>query len=270
MPRPLILVNCWRRELPTYLGERTRLDTLDPAYSEGVEAAGGRPLLISRPPGTSAELVGAAEELIALADGLLLTGGGDVDPASYGTPKENVDAEDPNADAFELALIDAARARGLPTLAVCRGAQLLAVAHGGRLAQRAPSGSGHEELTGLSADEILATRHPVQIAPGSRTAAALGARTANVNTIHHHMISDPGGLEVTATAPGGVIEAVEPRGDWECVGVQWHPEKMGQAELFEWLVRESQRSAPGGSGSSGYVATTAATTHTVTPTLASP
>lgn len=259
VPGPLVLVNCWRRELPTYLGERTRLDTLDPAYAEGVSQAGGRPLLISRPPGTAADLDPVAGELIALADGLLLTGGGDVDPASYGARRENVDAEDPLADAFELALIAAARATRLPTLAVCRGAQLLAVAHGGRLTQRAPAESGHAELTGLSADEILLARHPVQITPGSRAAMALGVMAAEVNTIHHHLIADPGELQVTATAPGGAIEAVEPRGDWECLGVQWHPEKMGQREPFDWLVREAERQRERGSESGRHAAITAAT-----------
>ena len=106
------------------------LDTLDPAYAGRVLDAGGLPLIVSRPASN------AVDELLELADGLLLTGGGDVDPASYGAPRENVADEDPDADAFELALIAAARERELPTLAVCRGAQLLAVAHGGRLAQR--------------------------------------------------------------------------------------------------------------------------------------
>ncbi|MGH2875755.1 MAG: gamma-glutamyl-gamma-aminobutyrate hydrolase family protein [Solirubrobacteraceae bacterium] len=266
MAGPLVLVNCWRRELPTYLGERTRLDTLDPAYAEGVSDAGGRPLLVSRPPGTAADLETIAGDLIALADGLLLTGGGDVDPASYGAARDNVDAEDPLADAFELALIAAARAARLPTLAVCRGAQLLAVAHGGRLAQRVGADSGHAEMTGVNADEILSARHPVQIAPGSRAATALGLTTAEVNTIHHHLIADPGELEVTATAPGGVIEAVEPHSEWECLGVQWHPEKMGQWEPFEWLVREAKRRQQRGSGSSCHTATTAATAPRATHT----
>src|SRR5437763_1376683 len=122
--RPLILVNCWRRELPTFLGERTRLDTLDPAYAERVSQAGGQPLLVSRPP-ADAHL--AARELVGRADGVLLTGGGDVDPLSYRGRRENVHDDDEEADAFELAIIAAARAAELPMLAICRGAQLLAV-----------------------------------------------------------------------------------------------------------------------------------------------
>jgi putative glutamine amidotransferase len=240
MPRPLILVNCWRRELPTFLGERTRLDTLDPAYADRVSDAGGQPLLLSRPP---ASRDASAQELVGIADGVLLTGGGDVDPAAYGTARENVEGDDSEADAFELAIIRAARAIELPVLAVCRGAQLLAIAHGGRLSQRPPAVTGHTELAGLRPDEILTPRHPVTLTPGSRIARAVGRDTVPVNTIHHHQIADPGELEVTATAPGGVIEAIEPRTGWACVGVQWHPEKMDEPEqrgLFTALVRDAR------------------------------
>jgi putative glutamine amidotransferase len=238
--RPHILLTCWRRPLPTYLGERTVLDTLDPAYAARVLEAGGLPLLASRPPG------GEVDELLELADGLLLTGGGDVDPASYGARAENAVDPDWEADAFELALIAGARERELPTLAVCRGAQLLAVAHGGRLAQRLSGADGHEDLGALAPEAILSARHPIEIVPGSRVERALGSRTAAVNTIHHHEIADPGALEVTATAAGGVIEAVEPHTDWPCVGVQWHPEKMGepgQAALFSQLVEATRVAA---------------------------
>jgi putative glutamine amidotransferase len=242
--RPLILVTCWRRPLPTYLGERTMLETLDPAYAAGVFDAGGLPLMVSRPPGNAGETI---EELLALADGLLLTGGGDVDPAAYGARRENVEDADPDADAWELALIAAARGRELPTLAICRGAQLLAVAHGGRLAQRLPVLEGHTELPGLAPEAILAARHEVRLVPGSRVHRALGDGPLAVNTIHHHGIGDAGELEVTASAPGGVIEAVEPRSDWPCVGVQWHPEKMSEPEqrgLFARLV-QAARERPG-------------------------
>jgi putative glutamine amidotransferase len=238
--RPLILVNCWRRPLPTFLGDQTVLDTLDPAYADRASDAGGQPLLVGRPPAHAAETV---EQLIELADGLLLTGGGDVDPAAYGETRRNVAGDDAAADAFELALIAAARAARLPTLAICRGAQLLAIAHGGRLSQHPPPTDGHAELAGVPAEEILASRHPVSLVNGSRIRRAFGERgTIAVNTIHHHQIADPGDLHITATAPGGVIEAVEPSTDWACVGVQWHPEKMDEVEqraLFEQLVHDA-------------------------------
>ncbi len=234
--RPRILVTCWRRQLQTYLGERTILDTLDPAYAARVADAGGLPLILSRPPGDTPQVI---EEILGLADGLLLTGGGDVDPASYGAEPENVEDPDAGADDWELALIAAARERAMPMLAICRGAQLLAVAHGGRLAQRLSAGEGHRELDGLAPEAILSARHRVELVPGSRVQRALGVRAVAVNTIHHHEIADAGELEVTASAPGAVIEAVEPRSDWACVGVQWHPEKMREPEqsgLFAQLV----------------------------------
>src|SRR5580700_2159228 len=136
MNRPRILVTCWRRPLPTYLGENTVLDTLDPAYAGRVADAGGLPLVVSRLGGD------IVEDLLSLADGLLVTGGGDVDPASYGAELENADEPDAGADYWELQLVAAARERGLPTLGICRGAQLLAIAHGGRLSQRLPDTDG--------------------------------------------------------------------------------------------------------------------------------
>jgi putative glutamine amidotransferase len=241
--RPRILVTCWRRPLPTYLGERTVLDTLDPAYAAGVSAAGGLPLLVSRPVDRDKAPL---DELLELADGLLLTGGGDVDPAAYGARPENVADVDRAADAFELALIAAARERSLPALAICRGAQLLAVAHGGRLGQRLSGGDGHGELNGLAPEAILSARHEVQLVPGSRVHRALGDGPLAVNTIHHHEIADAGELAVTACAPGGVIEAVEPRSSWPCLGVQWHPEKMPEPEqrrLFAQLVGAARERA---------------------------
>jgi len=246
MDRPLILITTWRRALPTYLGERMMLDTLDPAYADRVADAGGRPFLLSR------STAGDARDMAAVigdAAGLVLTGGGDIDPASYGAVRENVVGDDVAADACELGLIRAARAAGLPTLAICRGAQLLAVAAGGRLSQRAPSGGLHAELDGLPAGQILAARHPVALAPGSGVRRAFGDRDqVSVNTIHHHQIADPGELAVTATASDGTIEAVEPADDWPCVGVQWHPEKMTEPEqrgLFEQLIAAAHADASG-------------------------
>jgi putative glutamine amidotransferase len=179
------------------------------------------------------------QELIALADGLVLTGGGDVDPASYGAAPEDVADEDPEADAFELGLLRAARTARLPTLAICRGAQLLAVAHGGRLAQQPPRTDSHAAFDGLSGEQIRAARHEAALAEGSRLRSIFGREAIQVNSIHHQQIADTGGLRVTALAPGGVIEGLEPDLDWPCVGVQWHPEKMGEPEqraLFQWLV----------------------------------
>jgi putative glutamine amidotransferase len=243
MARPLILVTCWRRHLPTFLGDRTLLDTVDPAYADRVAEAGGQPLLIARQP---VDVSQSVDELIALADGLVLTGGGDVDPASYGAEPEDVADEDSEADAFELGLLRAARAARLPTLAICRGAQLLAVAHGGRLAQQPPHTDAHTAFTGLSGEQIRAARHAATLADGSRLRSAFGREAIPVNSIHHQQIADGGDLRVAAQAPGGVIEGLEPHEDWPCVGVQWHPEKMDEPEqrvLFTQLVHDAEGNA---------------------------
>jgi putative glutamine amidotransferase len=237
--RPRILITCWRRPLPTHLGVQTVLDTLDPAYATRVADAGGLPVVSSRPRTADFAWV---DDLLSLADGVLLSGGGDVAPSSYGAAPENVQGADEDADAWELAILRRARKRRLPTLAICRGAQLLAVAHGGRLAQRVSPNGGHRELDGLEPEEILSARHPVEVASGSRLSLALGDQRIAVNTIHHHEIADAGKLKVTATA-AGVIEAVEPRSDWACIGVQWHPEKMDEPEqrgLFTQLVNAAR------------------------------
>ena len=241
---PRILITPWRRDLPTFLGDRTVLDTLDPSYSDRVALAGGLPLVVPRPP-EGIERV--ADEVLALADGLLVSGGGDVDPATYGAADggatEDVDAD---ADAWELLLVRRAAERRLPTLGICRGAQVLAVAFGGRLAQELDPAYDHRDLAELAPDEILGERHPVTLRPGSRVAGIYGPGELPVNTIHHQAVADPGELAVTATAAGGLIEAVEPQGElagWPALGVQWHPEKMSEPEqlrAFRFLVREAE------------------------------
>jgi putative glutamine amidotransferase len=240
--RPRILITPWRRELPTFLGERTLLDTLDPAYADRVADAGGRALIVPRPP---ADVEAAAEEVLGLADGLLLSGGGDVDPATYEGDGEAEDV-DPAADAWELLLARGAAARALPTLGICRGAQILAVAFGGALLGELGPEAAHRALADLGPDEILADRHPVTIRPGSRAADVYRAHELTVNTIHHQAIADTGSLAASAAASGGLIEAVEPDADlqaWPALGVQWHPEKMPEPEqrrAFDWLVRSAR------------------------------
>ncbi len=238
---PRIVVTPWRRALPTTLGERTVLDALDPAYADGVARAGGLPLVVPRPPdGVAAE---RAVDVLALADGVLLSGGGDVDPATYGAQDEGGNADmDRAADAWEIALLREARRRALPTLGICRGAQIMAVAAGGRLAQSLPPEAQHRDMGRLTPEAILAERHPVEVLPGSQLERALGTTRVEVNTIHHHAIADPGALRVTARAAGNLVEAVEPDDGWPAIGVQWHPEKMRepvQHRLFEWLIRRS-------------------------------
>ena len=121
----------------------------------------------------------------------------------------------------------------------------MACAFGGALAQSLPPEAEHRDPGALTPEEILAERHPVDLAPGSRLASLYGD-TLDVNTIHHHGIADPGTLTVTARATGGLIEGVE-AADWDAIGVQWHPEKMQEAEqrrLFERLVHDATGGRP--------------------------
>jgi putative glutamine amidotransferase len=229
--RPRIAITAWRRELPTYLGARTPMDTLDPAYSARIADAGGLPVIVPRGP--------YAEEALDGMDGLMLTGGGDVDPASYGAADEGSADVDPVADAWELALLREALRRELPTLAICRGAQLLAVAHGGSLLQHVEPDDLHPRVDGRDPDVLRADRHPVTLVEGSAIARLFAAGPLAVNTLHHQAIGDAGSLVVTARTTTGIVEAVELEDDRPVLGVQWHPEKMHEPEqrrLFEALV----------------------------------
>jgi putative glutamine amidotransferase len=155
--RPRIAITPWLRELPTPLGARTRLYALDPAYAARVAAAGGDPFIVMHDVAPAAALDGM--------DGLLLSGGGDVAPASYGAADEGACEDiDPRADAWELALIAEARRRRLPTVGICRGMQLLAIAHGGALAQRADAAL-HPGMGALAPDASLARRHALGFDP---------------------------------------------------------------------------------------------------------
>jgi putative glutamine amidotransferase len=232
---PRIAITAWRRRLPTPLGGQTTLDALDPGYAAGIAAAGGIPLVVPR--------AARPEDALEGMDGLLLSGGGDVAPATYGAPDEGVSEEvDPETDAWELDLVAEARRRRLPTLGICRGMQLLAIAHGGALAQRVGDPSLHPGMGALPPEESLARRHPVELERGSAIAGVFGTSRLSVNTLHHQAVSDPGTLTVTGRAPDGTIEAVE-AGDWPALGVLWHPEKMddpAQGRLFELLVERAR------------------------------
>lgn len=194
----------------------------------------------------------APEGVVGRVDGLLLTGGGDVDPALYGaTVHASFVAAEPGRDAYEIALVKAALAADLPLLAICRGMQVLNVACGGDLVQDIPSevnGALHHAV----AEPRYALAHEVWIAPTSRLAALMrdeleDGESCQVNSRHHQAVRHLGdGLEVTATAPDGVIEAVERPAARFCLGVQWHPENFWRTgefrPLFEGFV-EAARAA---------------------------
>ena len=200
-------------------------------YVRSVERAGGRPLLV--PP--SEEDV---EETLDVLDAVIFSGGSDLDPATYGQqPHPETDGVLEGRDRAELALLEAALARDMPVLAVCRGSQVLNVARGGDLVQHLPDVVGdekHKHTPGTFAD------HDVTLEDGTRLASLLGER-APVKSHHHQGFGRVGeGLRVAAHAEDGTIEAVEDPQQRFALGVLWHPEAGEDARLFEELVREAE------------------------------
>jgi gamma-glutamyl-gamma-aminobutyrate hydrolase PuuD len=199
-------------------------------YVDAVERAGGRPVLI--PP--SAEGV---EETLDALDGIVFSGGADVDPALYGAEAHpETDAPQERRDAGELALLRAALERDLPTLAVCRGVQLLNVVRGGDLVQHLPERVGHERHRQVPGTFV---EHRVEVQAGSRLQAVVGPEP-RVTSHHHQSLGRMGdGLVETAWAEDGTVEAVEDPTKRFLLGVQWHPEAGEDRGLIEALVEEA-------------------------------
>lgn len=221
------------------------------AYVQALLAAGGVPLILS-------PLVGPALAARALdgVDGLLLTGGEDLDPAWYGAdPSPRLSPPSRERDLFELALFAIARQRELPILGICRGIQLINVGMGGTLFQDLPSerpGAINHRPEG-SRD---APAHRLRLEPRSRAAEALGATSVLANSSHHQAIKQLApGLRATGWTDDDLIEAVETAPDtpW-LLAVQWHPEEMHRDRkapehgLFAALVREAVAASDGSVG----------------------
>jgi len=208
------------------------------AYIEALRRAGARAALLV--PGDRAE----PAEVLAPFDGLLLAGGGDVDPARYGAePHPAIYGVEPERDELEIALTRAAIASGFPTLAICRGAQLVNVALGGTLVQHLPDANGglHHGSPGDGGPVM----HDVRIAPDSRLADACGGERLLCSSHHHQGIDTIGdGLVPTAWSDDGLVEGFEGGNGW-LVAVQWHPEDTAaddpaQQSLFDAFVAEAR------------------------------
>jgi len=201
-------------------------------YVRSVERAGGVPVLV--PP---LDGLRGVEALLRGLDGIVLAGGGDVDPGVYGAERHaETGPPQPHRDRFELALVRAAVDADLPFLAICRGMQVLNVARGGALVQHLPEAVGHERH---SPTPGRVARHRVQISATSALGKILGEES-DVPTYHHQAVSRLGkGLTAVAWAADQVIEAVELQGHRFGLGVQWHPEEGDDRRLFEALVAEA-------------------------------
>jgi putative glutamine amidotransferase len=214
-------------------------------YADCVAAAGGVPVLLPPVPGI--------EHAVARLDGLILSGGGDIDPAAFGADAApETRGVKPARDAAEFALVTAAFERGLPFLGICRGLQVLNVARGGTLHQHLPAVVGHD---GHRPALGSYGSHLVTVAPWSRLAGLLGAAGEPdglaVPTHHHQAIDRLGeGLTATAWAADGIIEAVEVaapasgNGFPLALAVQWHPEAGTDPRLFQALVAAAASRPP--------------------------
>ena len=210
---------------------------LPTTYVDCVAEAGGLPLLL---PPTGSDLDERAVDTVGLLDGLVISGGPDVDPALYGESAHDETGEPQTGrDAWELALLAAALDRDIPVLAICRGAQLFNVAYGGTLIQHLPEQPGAEDHRGGSG---VYRKMPVELDPETLPGTVLGP-SSTVSCYHHQAIDKLGdGLTVTGRAADGTIEAVVADGHAFAVGVQWHPERDHELRLFTALVEESSKS----------------------------
>lgn len=198
-------------------------------YTDGIAKAGGMPVLLMANPAT-------LDDALDMVDALVLTGGADVDPIHYGHGRAlHTGDSDHERDHFEIDLVRQAVERGIPTLAICRGHQLVNVALGGHL---------HQHVEGHEGNERPATGfHPIEIGAGTMLHHVLGKDRAEVNSLHHQAVAEPGeSLVVTARSIDGQLEGTE---HVECplLSVQWHPERQKDSpvweELLGWLIDEA-------------------------------
>lgn len=210
-------------------------------YMEGVNLAGGTAVLLPPQP------VEATDRVLDGLDGLIVTGGRDMDPAAYGHERHPATDEpvqgNRDRDAWEIALVRGAIRRGVPLLGICRGAQVVNVALGGTLHQHLPDVLGH---TGHQQGNAVFSTSGVHTVPGTRLASLIGD-TSDVQCYHHQAIDRLGqGLTVSAQDSDGVIEAVEIPGDNFVLAVQWHPEeRLDDIRLFVAVVQAAAHYATG-------------------------
>jgi putative glutamine amidotransferase len=235
--RPLIGLSGRRKQAHEIAGFPANMDTAPidvyvAAYAQAVTEAGGLPV----------HLPGHVEprEYAGVLDGILLSGGTDLDPARYGAaPDPSNYAAEPERDAFEFALVDLAIERDLPVLGICRGLQVLNVWAGGSLHQDLPPHARYDLDAGVALDEVT-------FQPASRLHALYGERRG-INSLHHQAVDRVGeGFDVVGRSVDGTVEALEWAGH-DVIAVQWHPELMPERAtdpVFRWLVdRAAARAA---------------------------
>ena len=211
---------------------KEKVSLVPAAYVHAIADAGGIPVVLSPIPGT-------AERLAERIDGLVLTGGSDVDAGLFGAERHpKAQRPDVVRDQFEIGLLDVALSRGLPVLAICRGIQVLNVRRGGTLHQHLPDVVGHDEHGPVPGSYDT---HRVRIDPASQIGSIIG-RTEQVVPGHHHQAVDRigEGLSPSAWADDGTVEALEDPAHPFLLAVQWHPELGDDPALFDALVAAAE------------------------------
>ncbi|MDO9408958.1 gamma-glutamyl-gamma-aminobutyrate hydrolase family protein [Patulibacter sp.] len=234
-PRPVVGVTCAHETIRHGESWQQPADFVPASYVAAIQRAGGRAVLLPVDPVDAAH----PEEVLAGLHGLILTGGVDLSPASYGAePHPATNGETPERDVFEMALSEAAQNADLPLLAICRGMQIVAAAGGGTLLQHLPEVLGTDEHRRVPGTLDERNAHDVELTPGSLAARAIGAEVASVRS-HHHQALDrvQAGWRVTGRAIGDALtEAIERDDRTFCLGVQWHPEGDARSAVIAALV----------------------------------
>jgi putative glutamine amidotransferase len=239
MKKPIIGISSRPRSLTTSQGD-SHAYTLQHTYRDAVVRAGGIPISL---PAVPYEDIDA---MLDILDGLVLSGGGDINPEMWGgTLTAAIYGVSDERDTFEVDLIRKAAERKMPTLAICRGMQVVNVAFGGTLIADIPAAVGTEHM--LRGDAVLESFQAVQLERGCRVAEITGTTSLAVNSIHHQAVDTPGdGFRIVGRADDGVVEAIEHEdAGWPLVAVQWHPEYLDQVDdkhsrlLFEALVTDA-------------------------------
>jgi putative glutamine amidotransferase len=240
MRRPLIGLTAYAQQVQ-YGNNDVMAGMLPMTYVKAVHASGGRAVLITPDdPDT---------DVIESLDGIVFSGGGDIDPAYWGVERHPRTDIDPARDASELMLMKAALDTDLPILGVCRGMQVMAVAAGGTLHQHLPDLVGTERHQAVGGTDPLAAaasaygRHDVVLTPGSMAAGLLGTHLT-VNSFHHQSVDYPGTFTVVGWCPDDrVVEVIEDPARSFALGVQWHPERTADLRVFAGLAEAAaQRS----------------------------